>query len=66
MNTHHNSNKAHTSSHPKAQPRDRVFAPHTQTGRVLVIETLHAAEDIIWVSIETARSARQPERVIMF
>jgi len=31
----------------------------------LVIETLHAAEDIIRVSIETVTSRRLPERIIM-
>jgi hypothetical protein len=35
------------------------------TGRI-VIETVHGVQDIIRVSIETARSTRQPERVIMF
>jgi hypothetical protein len=38
----------------------------TATGRVVVIETLHTAQDIIRVSIETASSARQPERIILF
>jgi hypothetical protein len=39
---------------------------HAPSGRVLVIETLHAAEDIIRVSIETAQSARLPEQIIAF
>jgi hypothetical protein len=39
---------------------------NAHTGRVLVIETLHAAEDIIRVSIETTRSARLPEQIIAF
>lgn len=38
----------------------------TGAGRVVVIETVHAAEDVIRVSIETARAEWQPERVIAF
>jgi hypothetical protein len=37
----------------------------TATGRV-VIETIHGAQNIIRVSIEAARSTRQPEKVIIF
>jgi hypothetical protein len=66
MRHRHNNHKPSTTSHPNAQLQDRVLAPHTTTGRVLVIETLHAAEDIIRVSIETVRSVGQPERVIAF
>jgi hypothetical protein len=52
---------------PKAAParRQSVIDTTTPTGRV-VIETVHAAQDIIRVSIETARSAGQPERIITF
>jgi hypothetical protein len=60
-----NNHKPRTTSHPKAQPQDQVLAPTTQAGRVLLIETLNAAEDVIRVSIETVRSAR-PERIIAF
>jgi hypothetical protein len=38
----------------------------TTTGRVVVFETVPAAQDIIRISIETAASARQPERIIVF
>jgi hypothetical protein len=38
----------------------------TAIGHVVIIETVHPAEDVIRVSIETVRSARLPERVIMF
>ena len=55
------------SSRSKTPPKDRaVMTTNAQTGRVLVIETVHAAQDIIRVSIETARSAGLPERVIVF
>jgi hypothetical protein len=40
--------------------------PTPKTGRVVVIETMHAAADVIRVSIETAPSPRVPERVIAF
>jgi hypothetical protein len=68
MSTHHkNPQPLHKGSRNKTLPKDRaVMTTHAQTGRVLVIETLHAAEDIIRVSIETARSAGLPERVIVF
>jgi hypothetical protein len=66
MSTRHKNHKPLTTSRPNAQPRDLGLAPHSQTGRVLVIETLHAAEGMIRVSIETARSARIPERIIAF
>jgi hypothetical protein len=67
MNTRHNSHKRYTSSRPKTSSRDRaVIAATAKTGRVLVIETVHAAQDIIRVSIETAKSARQPEPIIIF
>jgi hypothetical protein len=68
MNTRPNSHKTlNTSSRPKTPPRDRaVLATNAQTGRVLVIETLHTAEDIIRVSIETVTSPRLPERIITF
>jgi hypothetical protein len=36
------------------------------TGRVVVFETVHTAQDVIRISIETARFARLPERVIVF
>jgi hypothetical protein len=36
------------------------------TGRVVVIETVHPAQDVIRVPIETARSTREPERIILF
>jgi hypothetical protein len=67
MSTHHKNqvplNKGSRSTTP---PEDRaVIATSAHTGRVLVIETLHAAEGMIRVSIETARSAR-PERIIAF
>jgi len=53
---------------PLAPPshRQRVIEHATGSGRVVVIETVHAAEDVIRVSIETARAAWQPERVIAF
>ena len=52
---------------PKAPPsrRQPVIDHRTATGRVVVIETAHAAEDVIRVSIETVVS-RLPERVIAF
>jgi hypothetical protein len=68
MSTHHkNPRPLHKGSRSKTPPKDRaVMTTHAQTGRVLVIETLHTAEDIIRVSIETARSARIPEQTIAF
>lgn len=66
MHTRHKHKPHSTSRHPKALPEDRVRAPNGESSRVLIIETLHAAEDIIRVSIETARSQRLPERVIVF
>jgi hypothetical protein len=53
---------------PKAPPsrRQPIIDRATATGRVVVVETVHAAEDIIRVSIEMARAARQPERIIVF
>jgi hypothetical protein len=65
MSTRHNNHKPSTASHPNAQPQDQARASSTQSGRVLVIETLHTAEDVIRVSIETVRSAT-PERIIAF
>jgi hypothetical protein len=67
MNTRHKNVRALTKdSHSKTPPEDRaVIATSAHTGRVLVIETLHAAEGTIRVSIETTRSAR-PERIIAF
>jgi hypothetical protein len=52
----------------KAPPSHRRPVIHTNatTGHVVVIETVHTAQDIIRVSIETARSAGLPERVIVF
>jgi hypothetical protein len=53
---------------PKALPigRPPVIENGATTGRVVVVETVHAAQDIIRISIETARSARPPERIIVF
>ena len=67
MSTRRNNHKTrNTSRRSKTPPRDRaVLATNAKTGRVLVIETLHAAEDIIRVSIETVTSRRLPERIIM-
>jgi hypothetical protein len=66
MNTrHHNPQPLTKGSRRKPPVQEHVRAPHTHTGRVLVIETRNAAEDVIRVSIETVRSAR-PERIIAF
>ena len=46
--------------------RQPVIDADATTGRVVVIETLRADQDIVRVSIETARSERLPERVIVF
>jgi hypothetical protein len=38
----------------------------TTPARVLVVETVDAAQDVIRISIETGRSSREPERIIVF
>jgi hypothetical protein len=67
MSTRHKNHRPlNKGSRSTTPPEDRkVIATSAHTGRVLVIETLHAAEGMIRVSIETARSAK-PERIIAF
>jgi hypothetical protein len=53
---------------PAATPTRRQPVRHndTTTERVVVFEAVSAAQNVIRVSIETAVSARLPERVIVF
>ena len=69
MNTRRNNkplDKGHRVRQAPLSGRQRVIEHATASGRVVVIETVHAAEDVIRVSIEPARAAWQPERVIVF
>lgn len=51
---------------PTPYRRQPVMKNDTTSGRVVVVETVHATEEIVRVSIETARYARQPEQIIVF
>jgi hypothetical protein len=46
--------------------RQPVYEAHTPDRRVVIFETMHAAQEVIRISIETASHARQPERIIAF
>jgi hypothetical protein len=59
-------NKGSRVSKPPLSRRQPVMDTNASTDRVVVIDTVHAAQDIIRISIETVKSARLPERVIMF
>ena len=49
-----------------ATRRQPVRRNDTSAGRIVVVETVHSAQDIIRISIETAGHARQSEPIILF
>ena len=70
MSTRHNNhvplNKGSRVQNAPTSDRQRAINAAATTDRVVVIDSGYAVQDIIRISIETVRSARLPERVIMF